>query len=222
MDDLGVLRALETPAGMVSATVDGAPSETVLILAHGAGAGMDHPFMQEAATGLAARGLGVVRFNFPYIEAGRKAPDRGPVLEATYEAVVQQVCNAFEPRSLFFGGKSMGGRIASYLPGRGVACEGLVFLGYPLHPPGRPDRIRDQHLYDLDIPVLFVEGTRDPFCPLPLLDEVRSRMKAPTTLLVVDDGDHSFKVRKSSGRSTADALREAWDGIASWIGAPRR
>lgn len=215
-----MLRAFETPAGMVSATVDGTRSETVLVLAHGAGAGMDHPFMQEAAAGLASRGIAVVRFNFPYIEAGRKAPDRRAVLEATYEAVVAQVREALAPPSLFLGGKSMGGRVASYLPGRGVACEGLVFLGYPLHPPGRPDRIRDQHLYDLTVPALFVQGTRDPFCPLPLLKEVRSRMKAPASVLVVEDGDHSFKVRKSSGRSTSDALQEALDGVAAWVAAP--
>jgi predicted alpha/beta-hydrolase family hydrolase len=179
---------------------------------------MDHPFMREAAAGLADRGIGVVRFNFPYIEAGRKAPDRGPVLEATYEAVVAQVANELMPRALFLGGKSMGGRIGSYLPGRGVVCDGLVFLGYPLHPPGRPDRIRDQHLYELRVPALFLEGTRDPFCPLPLLEEVRAKMTASTTLIVVEDGDHSFHVRKSSGRSSTEALDAALDGVAGWIG----
>ena len=178
---------------------------------------MDHPFMKAAAGGLAQRGIGVARFNFGYIEAGRKAPDRQAVLEATYEAVVAQVRQELTPRALFIGGKSMGGRIASYLPARGVDCDGLVFLGYPLHPPGRPDRIRDAHLYELETPVLFVEGTRDPFCPLPLLDEVRAKMAAATDLVVVEDGDHSFKVRKSSGRSTAQALEALWDAVAEWL-----
>ena len=113
----------------------------------------------------------------------------------------------------------MGGRIASYLPARGVECEGLVFLGYPLHPPGRPDRIRDEHLYALETPALFVEGTRDPFCPLPLLEQVRAKMTAPTGLAVVEDGDHSFKVRKSSGRTTGEALQEIWDDVAAWMSA---
>ena len=217
MDDLGVERTVETPAGNVPISVDGAPSENVLILAHGAGAGMDHPFMRDAAAALAVRGVTVVRFNFHYIEAGRKAPDRRPVLEATYEAVVSYVRRELDPPAVFLGGKSMGGRIASYLPGRGIVCDGLVFLGYPLHPPGRPDRIRDEHLYALETPALFVEGTRDPFCPLPLLEQVRAKMTAPTGLVVVDDGDHSFRVRKSSGRSTAEALEAVWDRVAIWI-----
>jgi predicted alpha/beta-hydrolase family hydrolase len=113
----------------------------------------------------------------------------------------------------------MGGRIASHLPERGVACDGLVFLGYPLHPPGRPDRIRDRHLYALSTPCLFVEGTRDPFCPVPLLEEVRAKMSAPTSLVVVEDGDHSFKVRKSSGRSNQEALDKALEGVSAWIGS---
>lgn len=217
MDDLGVGSTVDTAVGSASIAVDGKSSDKVMVLAHGAGAGMDHPFMKAAAGGLAQRGIGVARFNFGYIEAGRKAPDRQAVLEATYEAVVAQVRQELTPRALFIGGKSMGGRIASYLPARGVDCDGLVFLGYPLHPPGRPDRIRDAHLYELETPVLFVEGTRDPFCPLPLLDEVRAKMAAATDLVVVEDGDHSFKVRKSSGRSTAQALEALWDAVAEWL-----
>lgn len=217
MDDLGVEPMVDTPAGNVPISVDGSPSQSVLILAHGAGAGMDHPFMRDAAAAIAEHGIAVVRFNFYYIEVGRKSPDRQSVLEATYEAVVSHVRQELRPPALFLGGKSMGGRIASYLPARGVDCDGLVFLGYPLHPPGRPDRIRDQHLYGLNVPALFVEGTRDPFCPLPLLEEVRAKMTAPTELIVVDDGDHSFKVRKSSGRSTAQALETVWERLGRWI-----
>lgn len=211
--------SLETPAGTVSVEVDGAPGSTVLVLAHGAGAGMSHPFMKDAAAGFAARGLVTVRFNFAYMEAGRKAPDRQPALEATYEAVVAYAVAELGPPALFLGGKSLGGRIASYLPGRGVACDGIVFFGYPLHPPGRPDRIRDQHLYELMTPTLFVQGTRDPFCPLPLLEEVRKKMKAPTSLAVVEDGDHSLRVRKASGRSTEEALAEAMDAVVQWLKA---
>lgn len=209
--------SIETPVGAVSLAIDGAGADTMLVLAHGAGAGMNHPFMKDAAAGLSARGITTVRFNFVYMESGRKAPDRQPVLEATYEAVVAHVREELAPRSLFIGGKSMGGRIASYLPARGVECQGLVFLGYPLHPPGRPDRIRDAHLYEQTTPMLFVEGTRDPFCPLPRLEQVRAKLKAPSALVVVEDGDHSLRVRKSSRRSSDEALAGALDAVTVWI-----
>lgn len=210
-------RTVETPSGSVSVTVDGSGSASVLILAHGAGAGMEHPFMGEIAAGLAEHGSTIVRFNFAYVEFGRKAPDRQPVLEATYEAVVRHVRERLGPEHLFLGGKSMGGRIASHLVARGITCDGLVFLGYPLHPPGRPDRMRDQHLLELTTPMLFVEGTRDPFCPLDRLNVVRDKLRAPSELVVISDGDHSFRVRRSSGRTDAEALTEVIDGVAAWI-----
>jgi uncharacterized protein len=209
--------AVETRAGTVPVAVQGGEGAETLILAHGAGAGMRHPFMREVAAAISASGITVVRFNFAYIEAGRKAPDRQPVLEETYAAVVAEVRRRLSPPHLFLGGKSMGGRIASHLPGRGVECDGLVFLGYPLHPPGRPDRLRDAHLLTLKIPMLFVEGTRDPFCPLDTLGEVRGRLHAPNDLLVIDDGDHSFKVRKSSGRDSDAALAEVANGVIQWL-----
>ena len=214
----GMDGTIETSAGPVSTTYDDGGTSTLLILAHGAGAGKDHPFMTRVGAGLSARGISVVRFDFLYISAGRRAPDRQPVLESTFEEVVRHVREELSPARLFLGGKSMGGRIATHLAAAGTRSDGLVMLGYPLHPPGRPDRIRDQHLYLIEDPVLFVEGTRDPFCPLGLLDEVRSKMRAPTDLLVVEDGDHSFKVRKSSGRTTDEALDGVLEGIAAWIG----
>lgn len=178
---------------------------------------MDHPFMSEAATRIAAGGISVVRFNFPYVENGKKAPDRRVVLEDAYAAVTDHVRSELKPKRLFLGGKSMGGRIASYLPGRGVSCDGLVFLGYPLHPPGRPERIRDEHLYDLRLPILFVEGTRDPFCPLDLLEQVRAKIPGAAEVHVIADGDHSFKVRKSSGRSNDQALDQAATAVIRWM-----
>jgi uncharacterized protein len=209
--------AVETPAGTVPIVVEGEGHSVTLVLAHGAGAGMHDPFMRNVAAAISACGITVVRFNFAYIEAGRKAPDRQQVLEETYAGVVADVRERLSPDRLFLGGKSMGGRIASYLPGRGVTCDGLVFLGYPLHPPGRPDRMRDAHLYDLEVPMLFVEGTRDPFCPLDTLADVRDRLRGPHRLLVIDDGDHSFKVRKSSGRDSDAALKEVADGVVEWL-----
>lgn len=167
------------------------------------------------ATELAARGQRVVRFNFPYMEAGRKAPDKQAVLVDSFRAVADHV--RVDAERVIVGGKSMGGRIASHAVAEGMAADGLVFLGYPLHPPGRPDRIRDDHLHDIKTPMLFVEGTRDPFCPLETLEQVRASLPGPTRIHVVDDGDHSLKVRKSSGRDTAAAWTEAVGAIEAWL-----
>lgn len=215
----GVKHTFETSAGEVSAHLDGDASEWLLLLAHGAGAGMDHPFMRSVADGLAKSGVGVVRFNFAYTELGRKAPDRQVVLERTFAEVAAGARDLLSPGKLFLGGKSMGGRIASHLAAAGEPCEGLVFLGYPLHPPGRPERMRDAHLYEIRVPMLFVEGTRDPFCPLDRLASVLEKIDASHDLVVIADGDHSFKVRKSSGRSSSDALDELVAAVAAWIKA---
>jgi len=210
-------KQLDTSAGAVSLTLDGAGAAHVLVLAHGAGAGMSHPFMQAVAERLATHDVTVVRFNFAYIEAGKKAPDRQPVLEETFRAVADHVRDELQPSTLFLGGKSMGGRIASHLAAGGFVCDGLVFLGYPLHPPGRPDRLRDAHLYEIDVPMLFVEGSRDPFCPLDTLEAVRAKLHAANEVVVIEDGDHSFKVRKSSGRTTEQALDSVVESVAACI-----
>lgn len=208
---------VETPHGPLSVLRDGpANARTTVVLAPGAGADMHHPFMQTVAEGLADEGHAVVRFNFVYAERGRRAPDKQPVLEETYRTVLGSLDAADR---VVIGGKSMGGRIASHIVATGTPTDGLLFLGYPLHPPGKPERIRDAHLHDISIPMLFIEGTRDPFCPLETLERVRGELTAPTQLAVIDDGDHSFKVRKSSGRSTDDALREVIDAAARWIEA---
>jgi predicted alpha/beta-hydrolase family hydrolase len=207
-----------TAAGEVSVALDG-PNDgrAVLVLAPGAGGGLDGPFMKAIATGLAARDLQICRFNFGYTEKGRRSPDKQPLLENTYRDVVQFVRSFAERRPLFLGGKSMGGRIASHIVAGGEDAAGLIFLGYPLHPPGRPDRIRDGHLRGIETPMLFVEGTRDPFCPLETLKDALQKVKGDATVAVIDDGDHSFKVRSSSGRSTEAAWKEVTDAVASWI-----
>jgi predicted alpha/beta-hydrolase family hydrolase len=213
-------RDVEVPGGRVRTAFDGPPdAPDLLILAHGAGAGMDLPFMAHFAAGLGRHGIRVMRFNFLYSEQGRKAPDRGPVLEETYRRIAGYAQTDLGPKRLFLGGKSMGGRIASQIAAGDVAfpAAGLVFLGYPLHPPGRPERLRDAHLATVSAPMLFVEGTRDPFCPLETLRRVLERVAAPSTVVVVEDGDHSFKVRKSSGRTAEEALDEAIASVASWI-----
>ena len=212
---------IPTPTGAVSSLLDGpADADAVVLLGHGAGAGMRSDFMETVAVGLGERGLRTARFNFPYVEAGRKAPDRAPVLEATFAAAAAHIAEAHPRARLFFGGKSLGGRIASQVVASGAAsCDGLVFLGYPLHPPGRPDRLRTEHLADIKVPMLFVEGTRDPFCPLDRLEEVRAGLGAETEVAVIDDGDHSFKVRRASGRDTAEAWAEVVDVVAAWVAA---
>src|ERR687891_1961882 len=215
-----MVTTIETPAGRVSALADGPPDAPGLILGHGAGAGIRSDFMEFVASGLAARGVRVTRFNFAYLEVGKKTPDRQPVLEDTYAAIVEHVRREDQPGRLFLGGKSLGGRIASHLVAGGLAADGLVFLGYPLHPPGRPDRLRSAHLTGISAPMLFVEGTRDPFCPLETLEAVRKGLKARTTVAVIDDGDHSFRVRKTSGRSTSEAWAEVVDAVATWLAGP--
>jgi len=205
-----------TSVGDLPAYLDGSKrAETLLILAHGAGSGSTSEFMERFATGLAGPSLRVCRFDFGYMAAGRKSPDRQAVLEETFREVADGVRAGH--RKILLGGKSMGGRIASNVVAAGYPADGLVFLGYPLHPPGRPDRIRDSHLYEISVPMLFVEGTRDPFCPLDTLERVRSKLHAPSDLFVVEDGDHSFKVRKSSSRDTPAAWQEAIEGIRQWL-----
>lgn len=211
--------SVDVPGGPISVMVDGDSSD-VVVLAPGAGADMQHQYMSFFARGLADQGLEVVRFNFLYAEAGRKSPDRQPVLEDTYRGLVDHVRQS-RPGRLFLGGKSMGGRIASHIAASGTECDGLVFLGYPLHPPGKPERLRDEHLAGVRASMLFVEGTRDPFCPLGTLDAVIAKRGLDATVHVVADGDHSHKVRKSSGRTTQEAWAEAVEAITEWIDKAR-
>lgn len=207
-----------TTAGELPVYEDGAEdAPALLVLGHGAGAPSTSDFMERFAIGLAGDDLRVCRFDFAYMAAGRKAPDRQPVLEQTFREVVDQVRD--DAVRVILGGKSMGGRIASHIVASGYPADGLVFLGYPLHPPGRPDRIRDAHLKQIEVPMLFVEGTRDPFCPLDTLERVRRSLSADTEIVVIEDGDHSLKVRKSSGRDTAAAWQEAMEGIGAWLSA---
>ncbi|MDQ3952168.1 MAG: alpha/beta fold hydrolase [Actinomycetota bacterium] len=189
----------------------------VVVLAHGAGAGMRSEFMAFQAEALAAAGLVCLRFEFPYMQAGRKSPDKAAVLEDAWRRVAEAARERAGDRPLVLGGKSMGGRIASQAVAEGAPADGLVFHGYPLHPPGRPDRIRKAHLPDVPVPMLFVEGTRDPFCPLDTLRDVIAETGLDAQLAVIDDGDHSFKVRAASGRSTRDAWGEAAARTVEWI-----
>lgn len=209
---------LATSAGDVTLVVDGPTRPTeIIVLGHGAGASLDSPFMDFFAERLATGERAVARFNFSYMEQGKRSPDRQEVSERTYAEVVEHVRSSLRPQRLFVGGKSYGGRIASHIVASGTPADGVIFLGYPLHPPGRPERIRDAHLYEIAAPMLFLTGTRDPFCPLPTLDKVKANLRAPTNVVVIEDGDHSLKVRKSSGRDTETAWSEAASAIGDWL-----
>lgn len=193
----------------------------VLILAHGAGAGQGSPFVRRTAQGLFARGIRVVTFDFPYMAAGRKLPDPAPVLEHAWHEAIAGV--RADPGAsglpLFIGGKSMGGRIASQVAAGGLQppCAGLVFLGYPLHPPGKPHQRRDAHLPEIGAPMLFVQGERDAFGTAREIRELLPRLRAAVDLHEVPGGDHSFKVPASGGRSQATVEEEILDAVATWI-----
>jgi uncharacterized protein len=174
--------------------IDPPDAVAVLVLGHGAGSGMRSPFMTGFAEAIGELGVATLRFDFPYMQAGRRAPDRAPVLlEAWREAFANAVDRA-GGRPVFAGGKSMGGRIASMAAAEGMPAAGLVFLGYPLHPPGRPDRIRDAHLDAVPVPMLFMQGTRDTFSQPDLLAAVITRLGPRAQLVSVEGGDHSFRV----------------------------
>jgi predicted alpha/beta-hydrolase family hydrolase len=220
------------------AYVSDAESPPCLVLAHGAGAGQRHPFMVGAARALSARGVDVVTFDFLYMGSGRRSPDRPPVLEATWRAVIATVRQRQLARSprLVVGGKSMGGRIASMVlaspeahattPGgwdspkelESPHVTGLVLLGYPLHPPGQPDKLRTAHLPALQTPTLVVQGSRDEFGTEAEVKGAFAVVPAPVSWHIVSGGDHSFKVSKSGGTSPADVMTRIYDAVAKWIG----
>ena len=191
-----------------------------LILAPGAGAGQTSAFIVNFATGLAARGIDVVTFNFLYSEQSRRLPDPNDKLEACWRAVIAAVRQRTRARRdrLAIGGKSMGGRIASQVAAAGVGdLAGLVFLGYPLHPPGRTDRLRAAHLPDIKAPMLFVQGSHDAFGTPEELRPIITRIEPLPDLYVVAGGDHSFKVPKRSDATQEDVHRAIQDHVAAWL-----
>jgi predicted alpha/beta-hydrolase family hydrolase len=190
-----------------------------VVLGHGAGANQLSGFMRMAAGGLAARGIDAMTFNFLYTERGRHIPDPKARLESCYHAVINAALKhrKLKKNRLVIGGKSMGGRIASQVAAaEGDRVAGLVFLGYPLHPPGRLDKMRDEHLPNIKAPMLFVQGARDTFGTA---DEIRATIKKhrlPATLYVIESGDHSFKVPKSASVSQQDVYETVMDEVAKW------
>jgi predicted alpha/beta-hydrolase family hydrolase len=204
------------PGGTVPVAADDACGRDVLILAHGAGGNMEQKTVLWLA-GLAREcGLGVVRFNFLYKAQGRSMPDRMPVLVETYQAVIDEVRSRLSPGRLLIGGHSMGGRTASMLLAESpTAADGLVLFGYPLHPPGRPDKLRDAHLASITVPVLQMNGTEDEFCTRELMEKVD--LPSGWTLHWIVGANHSYSVSRASGRTKADAEREIVETLGSWL-----
>lgn len=200
------------------------PHAPVLVLAHGAGAGQRSPFMSSFAEAMCARGVTAVTFDFPYMQHRRRAPDRAPVLEGAWRAVVAHVASTgAADGGLVIGGKSMGGRMASHVlsdPARPLpSVAGLVLLGYPLHPPGQPDRLRVAHLPALATPTLVVQGSHDTFGTGEEVRRAFSAVPAPVDWLVIPGGDHSFKVPRRGGQTQADVLRGIHDSVSAWVRA---
>jgi len=215
----------------------GTPALAAIALAHGAGGTLEQPLLVALADGLAARGACVLRFNFPYSDAGRKAPDRAPALIATVAAAARWIAARPEAKGLplVLGGKSMGGRMASMLLAGGAAgggadaagaetpsAAGLLLVGYPLHPAGQPTKLRAEHLARVPCPLLFLEGTRDPLCDLALLRPVLRKLGRRATLHVVEGGDHSFAVPRALGRTAADVVAELVAASVSWLSTLRK
>jgi predicted alpha/beta-hydrolase family hydrolase len=196
-------------------------ARVLYVLAHGAGADMRHRFMEAIAAALAARGVASLRYQFPYTEAGGRRPDPPAVLEATVRAAVAAAANAAPDLPLIAGGKSMGGRMTSGAAARGPlpGVSGLVFLGFPLHRPKQPSEDRAEHLSQVTLPMLFLQGTRDDLADLGLITGVCARLGELATLHVVEGADHGFGVLKRSGRTDAEVLEELAGTVVSWCRA---
>jgi len=190
----------------------------LLVLAHGAGAGMRHSFLESLASELAAVGVATFRYQFLYMEQGRRSPDRPDKLTATVKAAVAAAAKAVPGLPLFAGGKSMGGRMTSQAAAQGLLPEikGIVFFGFPLHPPKQPGTKRADHLAKVELPMLFLQGTRDTLADLPLIRSVCTGLGSRATLRIIDTADHSFHVLKSSGKSDSEVLRDLAQIASAW------
>lgn len=203
-----------------SPDTDGPGTGTGIAIAHGAGNDMDHPLIVHVANGLAANGFTVLRFNFPYREAGKSRPDPEPVLEAAWSGAMAELRRQTKGRCERFvaAGKSLGARIASQMAAGGkLDGAALVFYGYPLHAPGKKDRLRDAHLYHITAPMLFFAGTRDALCDLAALQSVLTALPAHSPLITIEGGDHSFKVPKGVGTPPEAIYRTLVDGTTAFL-----
>ncbi|MGE0288996.1 MAG: alpha/beta family hydrolase [Bradyrhizobium sp.] len=207
-------------AGQVSALLmRPGDARACFVLAHGAGAGMRHASMEAIAAGLAARGIATLRYQFPYMEKGGKRPDPPAIAQATVRAAVAEAARACAGLPLIAGGKSFGGRMTSQAQARAPleGVKGLAFFGFPLHPAGKPSTDRAKHLADVNVPMLFLQGTRDALAELSLLEPVVKGLGRKATLQLAEGADHSFHVLKSSGRNDREVLTEIVDAFGRWV-----
>lgn len=195
----------------------GGHSDTVFVCAHGAGGGVNQRDMISLAAELVLRDITVVRFNFLYKEKGSGRPDPMPRLKECVAAVVARAREELAPRLLVIGGRSMGGRAASMLAAEGFGCDGLILLAYPLHPAGKPDRLRDKHLASIGVPVLCFNGTRDALCRRELMESALASVTTRWDMHWLEGADHGFHVLKSSGRTDADVLTEVGAATRRWV-----
>jgi predicted alpha/beta-hydrolase family hydrolase len=206
-----------TPVAGLLLNPSGAPA--CFVLAHGAGAGMTHSFMESVATGLGERRIATLRYQFPYMEKGSKRPDTPAVAQAAVRAAVAEAGRRCPGLPLIAGGKSFGGRMTSQAQAAAplAGVRGLAFVGFPLHPAGKPSEERARHLDDIRIPMLFLQGTRDNLAEMPLLQHVMQVLGTRASLITFEHADHSFHVPVRSGRNDRDVMRELLDGLAAWI-----
>jgi predicted alpha/beta-hydrolase family hydrolase len=192
--------------------------EAVLVLAHGAGAGMNHPFMESLAAKLADKNIAVFRYNFPYIENKRRSPDPPNILMAAVKSAVGEAQKLFKLQ-VFAGGKSLGGRMTSNAASKNMlpGIKGIIFFGFPLHAPGKPSNERAEHLFNVNEPILFIQGTRDKLADLSLLNPVIKKIGNKASIHIIDGADHSFHVSKSSGKGDEEVLDEIARIAKEWI-----
>jgi len=209
-------------SGSVSALlIRPAEARVCFVFAHGAGAGMTHPFMETFATGLGERGVASLRYQFPYMEKGSRRPDPPAIAQAAVRAAVAEAGLSCPGLPLIAGGKSFGGRMTSQAQASAplAGVRGLAFLGFPLHPAGKPSSDRAKHLAEVHVPMLFMQGTRDNLAELALMEPVVTSLGPPASLHLVREADHSFHVLARSGRNDREVMKEILDTFSTWIGA---
>ena len=223
-DEMQTIRIkIEASESVTGLLMNPAGAQAGFVFAHGAGAGMSHSFMEAVASGLSVRGIATLRFQFPYMEKGAKRPDVPAVAQAAVRAAVAEAARQLPGLPLVAGGRSFGGRMTSQAQAAAplAGVRGLAFLGFPLHPAGKPSEQRAKHLAGIRIPMLFVQGTRDALAELPLLQQVTAALGTRASLQLIEHADHSFHVLVRSGRSNGEVMRELLDSLAGWIVALR-
>lgn len=213
------LRIAVQGSGEVSALLVRPPStQWLLVLGHGAGAGMAHPFLEKLAAELADAGIATLRYQFPYMEERRRVPDRPELLQSTAAAAVRMAIETAPGLPLLAGGKSMGGRMTSQAAAENLlgAVKGIIFFGFPLHPPNRPGAKRAEHLARVNVPMLFLQGSRDTLADLTLLRPVCAKLGSRATLHIIPEADHSFHILKKSGKTDSEVMTELAQTTAAW------